>query len=496
MNTFTASPSFILVVALTGCAVGPRFEAPKIDVPERFASSTNTDSATKSTTSPEADWWRQFDDESLNGLIDLAARDNLDLEVLRQRVRQARALRRATSAGLFPSIGSSASYGTFRLSENAPGGIGSLAGAGLADLDGDLFRAGFDASWEIDAFGGTRRRIERDDAVTLQLEEQHRDLIRIVVSEIARNYIELRGTQRRYDVAVRNAEVQSETLELVTSRFDAGLASSLDVERARSQASATRARLPTLRAAVRASIHLLGVLTGREPGAELENLLSTKPLPEMPRGIEVGVPSELLRRRPDIRASERALEAHTAAVGVAVADLYPKFFLTGTAGLESLSFSDLFTGASRTWTLGPTLSWPVFQFGRLRARVEASEAALDASYATYRQTVLLAIEESENALVRLEERGRESQELGKSVEAARRSVRLARNLYEDGLEDLLSVLDAERQQRELEDRLVASRTATLIEVVRLYKALGGGWQGFSPRSPRVGNETTELVSYP
>lgn len=459
-----------LFLSLAGCnAVGPSYERPDPPLPPGFHGAGDAGDAVR------PDWWLALGDAQLAALVADAVENNHELEVARARVREARALRRFAGSRSLPSVGAGASYRAFETSEN-----GVLGSTGVGRIDDDLFELAFDASWEVDVFGGVRRSNEAAGARVEAAVESRRDALLSIVSEVARNYAELRGAQRRLELARRNLRIQTDTLRLVEDKQDAGLAPELDVQRARTQLKITRSRLPDLRAAIHASALRIAVLTGRRPAELLDELAAPRPVPAPPEIVPVGLPSELLLRRPDVRRAERELHAATADIGVATAELYPRFFLSGIAGVESVSFTDAFSAASRSWSIGPRIRWPIFQGGRLRANVSASEARRDAAYARFQQAVLIALEEVERALVDYAEAQLERRELEAAVETSARAVELASVLYEQGLTDFLTVLDAERTLRDVEDRLAASEKHATVEVIRLYKALGGGWEVFEP----------------
>jgi NodT family efflux transporter outer membrane factor (OMF) lipoprotein len=299
-----------------------------------------------------------------------------------------------------------------------------------------------------------------------------------ITAEVAIIYLELRGNQRRMAVAENNIRIQKDTLDFVEKRYRTGLGSELAVVQARSQLRATESFVPTLKAAIRAGAYQLGVLTGQMPAMALTELQSTKPLPLPPKLVPVGLPSDLLLRRPDLRRAERQLAASTSEIGTARADLFPRFFLTGSYGYDSTSLSDLFTWSSRTWSLGPTVHWPVFQGGRIRANIEATEARNEAALARYEQAVISALAEVESALAGYVEVQEERRKLAESVQASVRAVELAKNLYELGLSDFLTVLDADGRLTLVEDRLVVSEITMVTRLIQVYKALGGGWEKF------------------
>lgn len=426
----------------------------------------------------------------LESLIARAVQSNWDLRTAEGRVREARALRGVAGADLWPAIDVSGSYTRQRASENAIplalGGVGgSTSGApapflrGLK-LDQDLFQTGFDASWEVDLFGGVRRAIEAADADLAASQDNLRDALVSLLAEVARNYVEVRRFQRRLAVAQENLKAQQDTLELTQARFHAGLTSELDVEQAASQLATTRSQIPPLETSLKQGIHRLGVLLGQAPGALLEELSTAAPIPTPPPEVPVGLPAELLRRRPDIRRAERQLAAATACIGVAEADLYPKLSLTGSIGLESLQLADLPKGASRFWAVGPTLSWPIFDAGRIRANMAVQDARTDQQFSAYRQTVLTALEDVENALVAYGREQTRRTQLAEAVEANRRAVGLATDLYRAGLGTFLNVLDAQRALFASQSDLAQSEAAVSTDVAALYKALGGGWETLAP----------------
>lgn len=490
----------VLLLTLTGCTVGPDYLAPSPEtlpgvgdvggdggfvgepiVEDAFEASGDVASPDVAGPAPESAWWAALGDPTLVELVDRALAHNLDLEVADARIRQARAARRAVAADGRPSVGAGLSGERSRASENTP--EGALASAGLSELETDRFELGLSASWEIDVFGGVRRASQAADARLGEVIEGRRARMLGLVAEVARAYTELRGHQRRLALAEKNVGLQEETLRRQRDLHRVGLGSRLDVERATAQLEGTRSRLPPLRAEIRAAAHRLAVLGAEPPSALLEGLLEAAPLADPPDLVPVGLPSELLRRRPDLRMAERRLAASSAEIGVATANLYPRFFLTGAGGAASDRFSDLFRSASRTWRLGPSIQWPIFQGGRLRAGIEAAEAGHEAALAEYRQAVLHAVEDVETALVRYAEEELRRRSLEQAAEAGAEAARLARVVYDKGLESFLVVLDAERTLVELEDALAVSETAVVLRLVAVYAALGGGWEGMKALTP-------------
>ena len=356
-------------------------------------------------------------------------------------------------------------------------------GAQLPNRQSDLFRTGFDASWELDLFGGIRRELEAAHADTEGVEEARRNLLILVEAEVARNYFALRSTQTRIETATKNIQAQQKALELATSRFKAGLTNELDVKTAEAQLASSQSVLPTLEAFTQASIHRLGVLLGGEPGSLQQELAAKAPLAQLPPEVPVGLPADILRRRPDVRQAERAVAAATARIGVAEADLYPRFALTGSLTGSSTTFSGITHGANRLWSFGPGIHWPVFDGGRIRANIKIQNALQEEALTTYEKTVMQAMEEVENALVAYAKEQNRMVLLNEAVEANRRSLTLAQDLYSKGLITFLNVIDAERSLFANEDQLTQSQTAVRTNLVALYKALGGGWETTYPESP-------------
>jgi NodT family efflux transporter outer membrane factor (OMF) lipoprotein len=343
-------------------------------------------------------------------------------------------------------------------------------------FENNVYQAGFDASWEIDVFGGKRRAKEAAGAQVAASEFDRRDVLVSLLGEVARNYVELRGYQQRLVIANENIVAQEKTLAITRDRFQKGLASDLDVQQASTVLATTRADVPTLERSIAASIHRLEVLLGQQAGTLETELAQASPIPAQPPLVPVGLPSELLLRRPDIRRAERQLAAATANIGVAKADLFPKFYLTGSAGYESISASDWFAGASRLWSVGPTVQWRIFDAGRIRARVKAQDARQEEALASYEQTVLTAFEEVENGLVAYAKEQTRRRSLQEAVTSSQKSLDTANKLYANGLADFLRVLDAERSLYQAQDALAQSDRTVSANLVSLYKALGGGWE--------------------
>lgn len=451
-------------VALAGCAVGPNYKRPDTPVAPQF---TGAEANTYTTAQDaQAQFWRQFDDETLNQLVGDALLANHDLRIALGHLVEARAARRESFFDLAPTVTAAGGH-TTELVPPAQAGFPFKA---------SYYDAGFDATWELDLFGRVRRGVEARRAELQGAEASLRDAQVSVIAEVARTYFELRGQQTQLAVAERNVSNQSDTLKLTQARQEAGRGTELDTSRAQSQLSTTLSTIAPLQAAVARSIHRLGVLTGRDPNALNGLLAPVKDLPELPKIVAISDPATLLRRRPDIRVAERQLASSTALVGVAVGDYFPKVTFNGSFTYAAVAPSNLGTSPSRSYVIGPGISWAAFDLGRVQAQVAQAHARNDVALATYEKTVLGALEETENALV-THARDRDSLEyVAAAAEASATASRLARTRYEGGYVDFLEVLDAERTQLVAEDRLAQSRTETATSLIAVYKALGGGWE--------------------
>lgn len=449
---------------IAGCAVGPNYKRPNTPVAPQFA---DAEASTYTTTEdPQAQFWRQFDDETLNKLVDDALNANHDLRIALGHLVESRAARRESLFDLAPTVTATGGH-TTELVPSAQAGFPFKA---------SFYDAGFDATWELDLFGRVRRGVEARHAELQGAEAGLRDAQVSVIAEVARTYFELRGQQTQLAVAERNVVNQTDTLKLTQARQEAGRGTELDTSRAQSQLSTTLSTIAPLQAAVARSIHRLGVLTGRDPNALTDLLTSVKDLPELPKIVAISDPATLLRRRPDIRVAERQLAASTALVGVAVGDYFPKVTFNGSFTYAAVTPSNLGTSPSRSYVIGPGISWAAFDLGRVHAQVAQARARNDVALATYEKTVLGALEETENALV-THARDRDSlQHVAAAAEASATASRLARTRYEGGYVDFLEVLDAERTQLQAEDRLAQSRAETATSLIAVYKALGGGWE--------------------
>jgi NodT family efflux transporter outer membrane factor (OMF) lipoprotein len=471
------------LVWVFGCTVGPDYVKPRMDVPSRWSEATASEAA--SGPADVARWWTLFQDPRLDVLIEQAVQSNNDLKLAEARVREARALRGVVAADAYPDVTASGSYRRIRRSERSSPSASATSSSSVGNLSGsntqDLFDAGFDASWEIDVFGGIRRSVEAAEADIGASEENLRDVLVSLLAEVARNYLQLRGDQLRLSIAAENIRAQQQTLELTQARYDAGLSNELDVAQAKAQLAGTEAQVPRLESSARQAIHQLGVLLGKDPGALLAELSEQTPIPFGPPEVPVGLPSELLRRRPDVRRAEQELAAATARIGVATADLFPKFSLTGALGQQSVNFSDITLPESRFYSFGPSISWPVFAGGRIRANIRVQDARQEQAVILYEQSVLNALKDVEDALVAYAKEQQTRKSLKESTEATRKAVDISNELYSQGLVDFLNVLINQRALFQSQDSLAQSDQLVSQNLVALFKALGGGWE--VPPSP-------------
>ena len=463
-----ASAIALSTLLLGACALGPDYRnPPRVDTGSGWTQATDDAQARVDL----ATWWTSLGDPELDRLVNTALSSNLDLRQAQARIGEARALRDRAAGGYAPSIEASSSVTRRRQSENGPLPIGSIPGL---DRDQTIYDAGFDAAWEIDLFGGTRRTVESAEA-SMQAAHADAQAIRIsVTAEVARTYLTLRGAQR--ELAAREASVRTlrQTLDLVRKRFDAGDAAQADVDAAQARLAAAGAGVPGIRARLRAAALGLGVLLGAPPERELA-LVDTRTAEITLAPIPVGERADILRRRPDVRAAERTLAARTADIGVATAELFPKLSIGVSGGFQSLDAGKLFESASQNFSIMPLISWRVFDGGRVRAEIRASEARQQQAALAYEKAVLAALGDAERALSDYH-LGRDAvQRQRTAVDAARRSYSHAQTRFEAGDIALTDLLAEERILRDAEDTYVRTHTTAAIELVALFKALGGGW---------------------
>lgn len=447
-----------LSLSLGACTVGPDYQAPQTSFMDKWFSSS---SAVVSQEPVDTQWWSVFNDPLLTQYIEQSAVNNKDVQIAIANVNRARAVRRESGGSLLPSLGSNADA--------------SRAKSSSAVIS-NSYDAGFDASWELDIFGGNRRGVEASDARVGSAIASYNDAMLSTYSEVARNYFEARGAQKRIAITKKNTDLLKQTYELVNTRLEIGEATQFDAVRAKGEFEATQARLPNLQAELEANIFSLSVLLGLPPEALLEEMKIAQALPSIPDIVPVGLRSDILRRRPDVKMAERNLAASNADIGAETANLFPKFYLTGDAGTQARSFGDLFMASAGIWSFGPSIRWSVFEGGTIRARIDIEKAENQAALATYEKAVLEALSDTEKALTRYGREIETRNKLEQSTQSRKEAVNLAQNLLDAGEVDYLSVLDAQRELTSSEDSLVTSETATITKLISLYSALGGGWE--------------------
>ncbi|WP_233848812.1 efflux transporter outer membrane subunit [Paraburkholderia sp. HD33-4] len=484
-------------LAITGCTVGPNFEPPKSPTPEVFNRTQTAQAPSKAVEGQfGSEWWTLFNDPVLNGLEKQLADANLDVAAASARLLQSRAERRVAGAAEYPTLDGAASYYRERGSEN---GILSLLGVtpsqtqplsasgsaplGVAAMPGskgspayNLYQAGFDASWEVDIWGHVRRTVEEATALSDASYEDRNAVLLSARAELARDYIDLRGTQDLLRIAHQNLDIAHDALKLTQVRAHEGVTTDLDVSNASAQVENIESLLPTLESHAETTINAIGLLLGEEPGALRQTLAAAQEVPVLPAQVPIGFPSELVQRRPDIRRAEAQLHAATASIGVAKADFYPRIMLNGSAGFQSLQLSSLASWASGQFVVGPSITFPIFEGGRLKGTLQLREAQQQEAAIAYKQTVLRAWQEVDDALVTYDAEQRRRDRLAQAVTMNERALSVARERYKAGALDYLDVLNVQKQLLEAQSNLEQSRATAATNLITLCKALGGGWE--------------------
>jgi multidrug efflux system outer membrane protein len=465
MSTRLALATLLLLVA--GCEVGPDYKTPETPTPTAYEGVLQEGVSADPVVQ---EWWRGFNDPILDELLKRALAGNRPLRAAEAAIREARALKGEVTFNLAPIVTSHASY-TRQLEAQA-----LLPGVPRSERTFAFWNPGFDATWEIDLFGRVRRSIEAASAEVEVAEASWRDVQVSLLAEVARTYFEGKGARYRLDVARRNAVNQEATLKYTVSRFEGGRGTELDVAQARADLESTRAIIPPIEAEAIQAKNRLATLLG-VPASNFSFVLPEPATPgRIPPLVAVGTPEDLLRRRPDIRAAERRLAATTALIGVATADLFPRLTFNGTFGPQATSIPALFQAGSAAYLFGPTLTWAAFDLGRVNERIKAADARAEADLARYEETVLEALEDTENALAQFGRNRSREAALVDAVAAAQRATSLANDRFQGGAADFLAVLVAQRTALSLELQLADVRTQTVLSLIAVYKALGGGWR--------------------
>jgi NodT family efflux transporter outer membrane factor (OMF) lipoprotein len=463
---------------LSACAVGPDFKTPEPALPQQWRAPAATSDAI------EQQWWKQFHDATLDDLVQRALANNADVQIATLRLAQSRVLRGSEASARWPNVSANAAYSRERQSENgtATRMIDLIAPAGNRDQIVQLlsepfsvYQGGFDVGWELDLWGRVRRSLEAADANVKMSEQDLRDAQLSLVSEVVRGYLELRGVQEQLRIATADAAASADLVELTQYRVKGGLVDELDLTTQRARLAEARSNVPQLKQQATQLASALAVLLNEQPGTLDAQLSATAPTFALPQAIAGGIPSEVARRRPDIQRAEAQLHAATAEIGVAVADLYPRITLSGSFVQQALSASDLTEWGSRQWSIGPSLSLPIFDGGRRRAVVEVRRLDQQQAAVAYQQTVLRAWHEIENALSGYSAEQERNRELATALTASREAYDIARLRYNHGMINYLAELDARRTLLQTERAYSQSNIQLGTQWVAVYKALGGGW---------------------
>jgi NodT family efflux transporter outer membrane factor (OMF) lipoprotein len=467
-------------VFLVACTVGPDYRRPDVAVPGQWSAPSAKSTATEQ-------WWRLFNDPVLNQLIKDAIAANLDLKQALVRIKDTRAQRSAVFAAALPSLAAH-STASKRLNNTNAGTQSGTAGGGfgIGNQLINIFQAGFDAQWELDFFGGARRAAEAADATLASDIEDSRDVLVTLLAEVARNYIALRGQQTELAITLKNRDAQQETGQLIEVRQQAGLSNGLEVAQAQALVATTLAEVATYQTQIGQTIHALSLLLGHEPDSLMARLahadtdglsgqVGQAAIPMVTAPVVPDLPSELLKRRPDIRRAERQMAVATANVGVATAELYPKINLSAFLGLQNSTIKD-FTPLGKSWSTAASVTLPIFNWGRLKANIQSKQAQTELAFLAYQKTVLTAFKEVEDALVAYTQEQQRYQALEQAMAANGLAVQLARERYEKGLTGFIDVLNSHQALYKAEAELARSQVAISTQLVALYKALGGGWQ--------------------
>ncbi len=464
-----------------GCAVGPDYEEPVYEAPDAWQNAAAAD--VQADAPVIKNWWAAFGDSTLDSLIAKAEVSSLDLDMAVSRIREARAYHQITGGEYWPQVGTSGNVIRTETPDfYAPGGINPATN----------WEFGLGASWEIDVWGKNRRAREASGAAVQSSIEDYRDVLVSLYADVAAAYIDIRTLQLRLDFALNNRQSQKETLDVVTAREDAGLVPLLDVAQARSNLANTEATIPFLEADLDRSLNRLAILLGQAPGSLDEQLRIHSGLPQPSTELAVALPAELLRRRPDVRRSERDLASQSARIGVATAELYPSFSLGGALVLKAPEFGDLGQSGAFGWSFGPEVKWNLFTGGKIRGQIKVEEARTEQLLAAYEKTVLGALAEVENSLMGLRQEELRRGFLEIAAEAAQKSVELVETQYVSGLTDFQNYLDSQRVLLDQQDKLATSKGQVLTNLIYLNRALGGGWSLDDP-DPDLPPETTETA---
>ncbi len=491
IRRFVSKISLLLsLLLLSACSlIGPDFKRPELELQQSWLKQNREELQP----GDHQYWWKSFNDPTLNQLVALAYQQNLNLQMAALRILEARAQRGIARGSLFPQGQQfSTGFAFNRLSENS-----ANFETGSDDPDFLSLDMGFDALWEIDLWGRFRRGVESADAkLAVSLTDFH-DIQVSLSAEVAVSYIQIRSFQQRLKLAIENADIQQQSLHITSVRMKEGISTELDMQQAKALLFSTRSLIATLRTGLRQSKNALSTLLAKYPG-EIDSLLDTEqPIPQLEKQPLLGIPADLLRRRPDVRRAEFQAAAQSALIGVAKADLLPRFTLRGALGLNAsntgaIDVFDIFDMKSLAATVGPTVSWPILNYGRLKNNVRVQDARLEQRLLDYRNTVLKAVREVEDAIIAYQQSQKQVEHILISVAASKRAVELSLLQYRDGIEDYTRVLNSQQFLVQMQDQLISNRGSNAKHLIALYKALGGGWE-ISDQAPVIPASSMERM---
>jgi NodT family efflux transporter outer membrane factor (OMF) lipoprotein len=485
-------------LAMSGCTLGPNFERPQTTTPDVFNRTQTAQASSKAVESEfTQEWWTLFNDPMLNSLEQQLSDTNLDVAAASARLRQSRAEQRIAGAEEYPTLDGATSYNRERASPNgilgllgvSPTGTPLQSASGSNPLGAaalppppsgspayNLYQYGFDASWEIDIWGRARRGVEAATALSDASYEDRNAVLLSARAELARDYVQLRDTQILLQIARQNLKIARDTTKLTETRVREGVVTDLDVDNASAQAESIESLIPTLESRSETTINAIGLLLAKEPGELQQMLAEPRNVPALPEQVPIGLPSELVERRPDIRKAEAQLHAATASIGMAKADFYPRISLNGSAGFQSLQLSNLSTWASGQYVVGPSITLPIFEGGRLKGTLHLREAQQQEAAIIYKRTVLDAWREVDDALVVYDAEQRRRDRLKKVVTLNQGALSIAEKRYKAGAIDFLDVLNVQRQLLDAQSQLEQSQAEAAANLITLCKVLGGGWE--------------------
>lgn len=483
-----------VLLAAAGCEVGPDYHTPKEHMPSSWVAPPTTQASITVQSPLQVErWWTTFNDPTLNSLVERAVASNLDVKQAEERIRQERASLGVAEAGLYPQVYTPLGY-TRSFNNNIPNSTVTLPSGRtrvIRNRPTDTWEGGFDATWELDIFGGVRRGVEAAEANVQAAVEDRRDVLVTLLGEVATDYMDLRGYQQQVQIAQENLTSQIRSVEVTRKKMQGGLTTGLDVANAEAEVATTRASIAQYQSLAQQQIYAISVLLGQEPAVLLPELSPAAKIPVTPPLVPVGLPAELLRRRPDIRRAERQLAAATAEIGVATAGLYPQFTLSGDLSLGGSRYQQLTSWGTRIWSFGPSMNWPLFAGGAIVSNIRVQNSLQAQALLTYRQTILGALQDVENALTAYAQEQQRRTALADAVAADQRAVAIATHGYEQGLTDFLNVLVAQQSLLSAQNALVESNQAVATDLVALYKALGGGWEIGEPTTrPATANRSS------